>query len=138
MPLSTINNGEQGYAARMKVNAAIDFLNGLQGGSEFVKEIGDGDLVGGEYELAEEDLGKMLIFVTTANAKLILPAGLPRYWSVGVIRGSSYDVGIEAGAGATVTFQYLGDVKIARELGMVSIHNYLGADTWVVSEGTSA
>ena len=111
---------------------------GLGEGPQVVKDIGDGDLTAGSYTLVAGDLGKALVFNTTGDATLVLPSSIARGWSVLVQRKGAANVILTAGGGATIAFQVAGDTKIARQHGMVSIHNYEAATAWVVSEGTSA
>lgn len=99
------------------------------------RDIGDAQLTAGKYTAVADDHGRALVFATTGAATLVLPAGLPRGTVVTVARGTQ-DVLIEAGAGATVTFQYAGDTKVARANGRVTVDNLKAANAWVVSEGT--
>jgi len=100
-----------------------------------VRDVGDAQLTSGDYTVVAADHGRALAFATTGAATAVFPAGLPRGTVVTLARGTS-DLLIEAGAGATVTFQYPGDTKVARVNGRVTVDNIKAATQWVVSEGT--
>lgn len=118
--------------------AALLALLGLGEGPHGIVDVGDGDLSGGNYTVLSANIHKVHVINTTGTCTLILPSGFARGHSFAFVRAATADVLLTAGGGATIQFQYSGDVKIARRYGLAAVHNYLSGDAWVVSEGTSA
>jgi hypothetical protein len=110
---------------------------GLGDGVHAIVTVGDGQLVSGKYTVLAADMHKVHIFNTTVAAACVFPTGIPQGATFAVVRRMVPDLTLEAGAGATLGFLYVGDTKVARQHGVVTVHNYYGTATWQALEGTA-
>jgi len=88
--------------------------------------------------IGDTHLGKALVVNSASTVTLTFPSTIARGWSMLIRRMGAGAVILAAGSGATITFQYSGDDRVAKQNGTVSIDNINAATAWVVSEGTAA